>query len=67
MNDSAMAYLRNADGWEIGVGLSVVVVDQSMARSITTATLSADIYAFVFDQSGPMAEPDLQGSKITRI
>ncbi len=67
MNDSAMAYLRNTDGFEIGVGPSIVVVDQGMARSISTTTLSADIYAFVFDQSGLMAGAGLQGSKITRI
>jgi hypothetical protein len=67
MHDSAMTYLRNTDGWEIGVGPSVVLVDQGMARSITTTTLSADIYAFVFDQSGLMAGAGLQSSKITRI
>jgi lipid-binding SYLF domain-containing protein len=67
MNDSAMTYLRNTDGWEIGVGPSVVLVDQGMAKSISTTTLSADIYAFVFDQSGLMAGAGLQGSKITRI
>jgi lipid-binding SYLF domain-containing protein len=67
MNDSAMAYLHKTDGFELGVGPSIVVVDQGMARSITTSTLNADIYAFVFNQSGLMAGAGLQGSKITRI
>jgi lipid-binding SYLF domain-containing protein len=67
MNDSAMAYLNNTGGWEVGVGPSLVVVDEGMAKSISTTTLQNDIYAFVFDQSGLMAGAGLQGSKITRV
>jgi len=67
MNDSALTYLHTTHGLEVGVGPSVVVVDQGMARTISTTTLSADIYAFVFDQSGLMAGAGLQGSKITPV
>jgi len=67
MNDAAIEYLNTTGGWEVGVGPSVVIVDQGMARSITTSTLGEDIYAFIFDQSGLMAGAGLQGSKITRI
>lgn len=67
MNDSAMAYLHNTGGWQIGVGPSVVVVDQGMAKTMTTTTLTQDVYAFVFNQEGLMAGLGLQGSKITRI
>jgi lipid-binding SYLF domain-containing protein len=67
MNDSAIAYLNKTAGLELGVGPSIVVVDQGMARTLSTSTLSADIYAFVFDQSGLMAGAGLQGSKITRV
>lgn len=67
MTDDAMNYLKNSDGWEIGVGPSVVVVDAGVARSLTTSTAKEDIYAFFFDQKGLMAGLGLQGSKITRI
>jgi lipid-binding SYLF domain-containing protein len=67
MNDSAMAYLNNTGGWEVGVGPSIVVVDDGMAKSMSTTTLQNDIYAFVFDQSGLMAGAGIQGSKITRV
>ncbi|MGR4871128.1 YSC84-related protein [Variovorax sp. LARHSF232] len=67
MNRGALAYLDRSDGWEVGVGPSVVVVDAALARSITTTTLKDDVYAFVFDQSGLMAGLGLQGSKITKI
>ncbi len=67
MNDSALSYLRKSGGWEVGVGPSVVVLDQGMAKTLTTTTLLNDVYAFVFDQSGLMAGAGLQGSKITQV
>ncbi|HEY2526205.1 MAG TPA: YSC84-related protein [Candidatus Binataceae bacterium] len=67
MSDSALAYLDKSGGWAIGTGPSVVVVDQGMARSLTTTNLHSDVYAFVFDQKGLMAGIGIEGSKITRI
>ena len=67
MNDAALSYLEKSDGWEVGVGPSVVLVDEGMAKTITTATVRDAIYAFVFGQKGLMAGIGLQGSKITRI
>jgi hypothetical protein len=67
MNDRALEYLDNSDGWEIGVGPSIVIVDKGKAKSLTTTTLREDVYAFTFNQKGLMARLGLQGSKITRI
>jgi len=67
MTDSAVNYLNKSDGWEIGVGPSIVVVDEGIAKSLTSTTLKSDVYAFIFDQKGLMAGIGLQGSKITRI
>ena len=67
MNENALAQLDKADGFEIGVGPTVVVVDEGMARNITTTTAKDDIYAFVFSQKGLMAGIGLQGNKITRV
>jgi lipid-binding SYLF domain-containing protein len=67
MTPSALAYLEKSAGWAIGTGPSVVVVDQGMARSLTTTSLRSDVYAFVFDQKGLMAGIGLEGSKITKI
>jgi lipid-binding SYLF domain-containing protein len=67
MNDSAMDYLNKSAGWEVGVGPSVVIVDEGMAKTMTSTTLRNDVYALVFDQAGLMAGAGLQGSKITRI
>jgi hypothetical protein len=59
--------VNKTSGWEIGVGPTVVVVDEGMGKNLTTTTLRDDIYGFVFDQKGLMAGVGLQGSKITRI
>jgi lipid-binding SYLF domain-containing protein len=67
MNDAALAYLDKSDGWEIGVGPSIVVVDAGVGKSLTSTTITQDVYAFIFDQKGLMAGLGLQGSKITKI
>ena len=67
MTDSARAYIDKNDGWEVGVGPSFVLVDEGVAKTITTTTAKADIYAFVFSQKGLMGGIGIQGSKITRI
>ena len=67
MTDSSLQYLEKSSGWEIGVGPSVVAVDKGRAKTLTTSTAKADIYAFCFGQKGLMAGLGLQGSKITKI
>jgi lipid-binding SYLF domain-containing protein len=67
MNPKALDALDNASGFEVGVGPSLVMVDQGMAKTTTTNTLKDDIYAFVFGQKGLMAGLGLQGNKITKI
>ena len=67
MTDSAMKWIDKSDGWEIGVGPSIVVMDIGAGASATTTTIQAEIYAFFFDQKGLMGGLGLQGTKITRI
>ncbi len=67
MTDSALDYLDRSDGWELGTGPSVVIVDKGMAGGISTTTAGSDVYAFFFNQEGLMAGLGLQGTKITRI
>lgn len=67
ITESSLNYLRKSDGWAIGSGPSVVVVDKGVATSITSTTLTQDVYAFPFGQVGLMAGIGIEGSKITRI
>jgi lipid-binding SYLF domain-containing protein len=67
MTDSALKWIDKSDGWEIGVGPSIVVVDVGAATAMTSTTLQSDIYAFFFDQKGLMAGIGLQGTKISKL
>jgi lipid-binding SYLF domain-containing protein len=67
MNDKALKELDKADGFEVGAGPSVVVMDEGKAKTSTTTTMKEDIYAFIFGQKGLMAGLGIQGNKITRI
>jgi lipid-binding SYLF domain-containing protein len=67
MTQSALDYLKSNDGWAIGSGPSVVMVDEGFARTMNTTTLRKDVYAFAFGQKGLMAGLGLEGSKISRI
>ena len=67
MTTASLAYLESSKGWEVGVGPSVVVLDKGAAASITSTTLSQDVYAIPFAQTGLMAGVGIEGSKITSI
>lgn len=67
MNESDLRYLENSDGWELGVGPTITVVDTGFARSLSTSTAREGMYAFFFSQKGLMAGLGLQGSKISKI
>ena len=67
MTDAAMNWLDKSDGWELGVGPTIVVIDVGAATSTSTTTAQSDIYAFFFDQKGLMGGLGLQGTKISKI
>ncbi len=67
MNDKALESLNSHDGWEVGVGPSIVVIDEGLAKTTNSTTLTDDVYIFTFNQKGLMAGLGIQGSKITQI
>ena len=67
MNAKALEQLDRADGFEVGVGPSIVVMDEGKAKSSTTTTMKEDIFAFIFGQKGLMAGLGIQGNKISKI
>jgi lipid-binding SYLF domain-containing protein len=67
MNQKSLDYLRSSDGWSVGTGPSIVVIDKGKAMSNDTTTITQDVYAFPFGASGLMAGLGIQGSKITPI
>jgi len=67
MTQQALDYLKSSNGWSIGSGPSVVVLDEGAAKSMNTTTMRKDVYAVPFGQKGLMAGLGLEGSKITPI
>jgi lipid-binding SYLF domain-containing protein len=67
MNDKAVKHAEAAEGWEVGTGPSIVVLDKGAATDLTTKSYKEDIYVFFFDQSGLMAGIGIQGTKVSRI
>jgi lipid-binding SYLF domain-containing protein len=67
ITNSSLAYLESSRGWSVGMGPSVVVLDKGRAASLTSTTLTQDVYAIPFAQQGLMAGLGIEGSKITPI
>lgn len=67
MTESAVSYLKDSKGWEIGVGPTVVVVDEGVAKNLSSSSLQDDAYAFIFSQQGLMAGISIEGTKVTKI
>jgi Las17-binding protein actin regulator len=66
MDEASVQYLDKSDGWELGTGPSLVVVDEGFGKSTSTTTLQKGVYAFIFNQKGLMAGAGIQGSTRTR-
>jgi lipid-binding SYLF domain-containing protein len=65
--EEALAALQRNDGWEIGTGPSVVMLDRGLQANVTSTTLTEPIYAISFNQQGVMAALSINGTKITRF
>ncbi len=67
MSDKAVRYLDKSKGWEFGVGPSIVIVNEGVAKNLSTTTMKGDAYAFISDPQGLMASLSIEGTKISRI
>jgi lipid-binding SYLF domain-containing protein len=67
MNDAAVDYLKTSKGWELGVGPTIVVVNEGVAKNLSSSTMKDDAYAFIFSQQGLMAGVSIEGTKISLI
>ena len=67
MNNSALRYLRNSDGFALGRGFSIALIDKGKGGEGNTTTFAKDAYAFAFNEKGLMADLTLDGTKISPI
>ncbi len=65
MDEKALKFLDNSDGWSVGSDPNVAVIDRGAGAQIDSSTLSHEVIAIPFGQKGLMAGLTLQGSKIT--
>jgi lipid-binding SYLF domain-containing protein len=67
MDEASLRYLNKSDGWELGSGPSLVVLDKGFGKNLSTTTMQTGVYAFIFNQKGLMGGIGIQGAKITKI
>jgi len=67
VTQSSLDYLRKSNGWSLGAGPSITVIDQGASVGLSTTSLTQDVYAMVFGRKGLMGGISLNGSKITHI
>ncbi len=67
MDEASLRYLNKSDGWELGSGTSLVVVDKGFGANLSTTTMQKGVCAFIFNQKGLMGAIGIQGAKITKI
>ena len=67
MTQKAVDYVGKTHGWEIGVGPTMVVLDEGAAANLSTSTLQDDAYSFIFNQHGLMASISIEGTKISKV
>jgi len=67
MDKASLDYLKKSEGWELGTGPSIVVLDKGFGKNLSTTTMQKGVYAFIFNQKGLMGGLGLQGTKVTKI
>ncbi|MFZ6773853.1 YSC84-related protein [Undibacterium sp. SXout7W] len=67
MSENVERSLREVRGWEVGIGPTVVFMNEGAAKNLSTSSLKEDAYAFIFDQQGLMASISIEGTKISKI
>ena len=45
MDNASLRYLNRTDGWELGTGPSLVVLDKGFGKNLSTTTLQKGVYA----------------------
>jgi lipid-binding SYLF domain-containing protein len=46
MDNASLRYLDSSNGWELGTGPTLVVLDKGFSKNLSTTTLQRGVYAF---------------------
>ena len=63
MDQASRQYLDKSEGWELGTGPSLVMLDEGFGKKFSTTTLKKGVYAFIFDQKGLMGGIGIRGMR----
>lgn len=63
----SLEHLQSTNGWSVGVGPTIVVVDAGAAKDLSTMSSRYDVFAFITNQKGLMGGIGVQGQKITKL
>lgn len=67
MDDAALQFVKETQGWEVGVGPNITIADKGIAKKLSSSSVQEGIYVFFIDQKGFFAGSGLEGSKISPI
>lgn len=67
MSDKELKNFLTSKNFQIGIGPSIVFIDEGFGKDTNSLTVKSDVYGVIFDQKGLMAGIGLKGSKITKL
>lgn len=67
MDQASIDYVQNSNGWEVGVGPSVMVADFGFMNKLSTTTVRKGIVVFFVDRVGFFAGSGIEGTKINPL
>jgi lipid-binding SYLF domain-containing protein len=67
MDEGAMKYLKQSDGWDLGASPNVTILDKSAAAQVSASSVRQGVYVFFLDQKGLFGGLSLEGTKVSKI
>ena len=67
MTPQALQDFKNSSGWDVGGDASVALVKTGASGTVDLASANKPIVAFVFGNTGLMADLSLQGTKVSKL
>jgi lipid-binding SYLF domain-containing protein len=67
MSPAALADFQKSSGWQAGASAGVTLVKQGAEESVDTKQIDSPVLAFVFGNTGLMADASVEGTKISKL
>jgi lipid-binding SYLF domain-containing protein len=67
MTPQALSDFRNSSGWQAGASAGVALIKTGKEGTIDTSQLTSPVLAFVYGNTGLMADVSVDGTKISKL